>query len=123
VSPVMARMTLNKTVKAMFAPQPVPPDFLPKLSREMLVRPSQLRADAQDGALMIPAAVALRKRYAEVDVPVAIFAGDADRVVDFDAHTRKLHGELRNSELHVVPGAGHMAHYAAPDKIVAAVSG
>jgi pimeloyl-ACP methyl ester carboxylesterase len=113
---------LNKTVKAMFSPQPVPPHFLTALSRELLVRPVQIRANAQDAAFMIPAAAALHKRYVEMTVPAEIYAGEADSVVDPDAHARKLHIQLGNSALHVLPGAGHMAHYAVPDEIVAAVT-
>jgi pimeloyl-ACP methyl ester carboxylesterase len=103
VSPLAARLTLNKTVKGMFAPQPVPPEFLPALSREMLVRPMQIRANAEDAAFMIPAAAALQKRYVEMTAPAVIFAGEADPVVDPDAHARRLHSDLSNSGLHVLP--------------------
>lgn len=71
---------------------------------------------------MIPSAAGLRKRYGEVTAPTAIFAGDADPVVSSDAHARRLHGELNNSTLRVLPGVGHMVHYAAPEEIVAAIS-
>ena len=33
----------------------------------------------------------------------------------------RLHRELPHSELTVVPGSGHMVHYAEPGKIVAAI--
>jgi pimeloyl-ACP methyl ester carboxylesterase len=122
VSSLMARMTLNKTVKAMFAPQPVPANFLSLLDREMLVRPTQLQADAQDAVFMIPGAARLRKLYRDIKAPVVIVAGEDDRVVDVDAQARKLHEEISGSGLTVLPGVGHMAHYAAPDQIVAAVN-
>ena len=122
VSAVFARLLLGRTVKAMFAPQPVPPDFLPILVREMLVRPAQIRANAEDAAFMIPAAAGLRKRYRELTVPVTIFAGEADKIVEPDTHARRLHAELSNSELHVLPGLGHMLHYAVPEQLVAAVA-
>lgn len=122
VSPLAARFMLNRTIKTMFAPQPVPLEFLPALSREMLVRPVQIRANAEDAAFMIPAAAGLRKRYGEVTAPVVIFAGGADQVVAPDAHARRLHAELNNSTLRVLPGVGHMVHYAAPEEIVAAIS-
>jgi pimeloyl-ACP methyl ester carboxylesterase len=120
VSAASARMLLGRSVKAMFSPLPVPSDFLPTLSREMLVRPSQIRANAEDGTFMVPAAAGLRKRYAEITMPVAIFAGAADKIVDPEAHSRKLHAALSNSELHVLPGVGHMVHYEATAQIVAA---
>ena len=122
ISAVSARLLIARTVKAMFAPQPVPPDFLLRLAREMLVRPAQIRANAEDAAFMIPSAASLRKRYAELAVPTAIFAGEADKVVDPDTHARQLHAELRNSELNVLPGLGHMLHHDALDRIVAAVA-
>ena len=121
VSPVLARLMLGRTVKTMFAPRPVPRDFLAGLSREMLVRPSQLRAIAQDGTLMVSAAASLHDRYGEIKTPSVIFAGDEDRVVDPDAHACRLGTDLPNGTLHIVPGAGHMVHYAAPGEVAAAV--
>ncbi len=122
VAALAARMTLNKTVKAMFAPQPVPANFLSVLDREMLIRPKQIQADAQDAVFMIPGAARLRKHYREIKAPVAIMAGEDDRVVDVDVHARKLHEEITGSKLTVLPGVGHMAHYAAPDQVVAAIN-
>ncbi|MDX9886993.1 alpha/beta hydrolase [Thauera sp.] len=121
VSAVFARLLLGQTVKAMFAPQPVPADFLPVLVREMLVRPVQIRANAEDAAFMVPAAAGLRERYDKLTIPVTIFAGEADKVVDPEAHARRLHAALSNSDLHIIPGLGHMLHHAVPEQLVAAV--
>ena len=121
VSALTARLLLGRTVKAMFSPQSVPADFLSTLSREMLVRPGQIRANAEDAGFMIPAAAGLRKRYRDLTVPTAIFAGESDKIVDPDENARKLHGELSNSELHVLPGLGHMLHHAVPEQVVAAI--
>lgn len=122
VSAVFARLALKRTVRAMFAPETVPPAFLPTLAREMLVRPSQIRTNAEDAAFMIPAAASLRKHYRELTMPVTIFAGAADKIVDPDTHARQLHARLPDSALHVLPGLGHMLHYAALEKIVSEIS-
>lgn len=121
VSAIEARMLLNSMIKAMFHPQPVPAEYVDTLSREMLVRPSQIRADSEDGVFMIPAAASLRKRNGELRVPTTILAGADDKVIDPDAHSRKLHGELTGSSLRIFPGVGHMAHHAAVDELIAAV--
>ncbi len=71
---------------------------------------------------MIPAASSLSKRYDQLTVPVVIIAGGADKVVDPDKHARRLHGELQDSELHVLPGLGHMVHYFARDDVVSALT-
>jgi pimeloyl-ACP methyl ester carboxylesterase len=120
LSALTARLALRRTVQAMFAPQPVPGDFLPTLGRGLLVRPSQIRATAEDAAFMVPGAAALRKRYATMQTPTVIFAGDADAVVAPD-QARRLHRELRGSVLHVLPGLGHMLHHAAVAEVAAAI--
>jgi len=122
VDAVLARLLLRRTVKAMFAPNPVPADFLQTLGREMLLRPGQLRANAEDAAFMIPSVATLSKRYRELRIPAVIVAGDADKVIDPDAHSRRLHANLRNSELRIVPGVGHMLHHVVPDELVEAVA-
>ena len=120
VSAVFARLTLERTVKAMFAPQPVPAGLLDALGRGLLVRPSQIRATAEDAAFMIPSAAALRKRYAALEVPVTIFAGERDAIVD-PAQAQRLQRELPLGSLSLLPGLGHMLHHAAADEVAAAV--
>jgi pimeloyl-ACP methyl ester carboxylesterase len=122
LSAVFARLTLNRTVKVMFSPQPAPSHFVRSIVREMTVRPSQIRANAEDAAFMIPAAASLGKRYDQLTIPVVIIAGDADKVVDPHGHAERLHARLANSQLHVLPGIGHMVHYFGREHIVSAVS-
>jgi pimeloyl-ACP methyl ester carboxylesterase len=121
VTAVSARLMLSGLVRAMFGPRDVPADFMETVSREMMVRPIQLRANAEDAAFMIPQAKASAGRYQELRMPVAIFAGADDKVIDPRANAERLHREISDSTLAVVPGAGHMVHYAAPDKVVMAV--
>ncbi len=121
VMPISSRVMLRPGVHAMFAPMPVPENFLPTLSGEMMVRPGQLRANAEDAVAMIPDAFAMQKRYGELTMPVSIFAGQEDMVVDHEAHSERLHRELPQSTLVVAPGAGHMVHYTIADQIERAV--
>lgn len=121
VTALAARAMLKGIVKAMFAPDEVPPGFAAALPREMLLRPSQLRADAEDAAFMVPAAKRLSARYGELVLPVTLIAGTEDQIVDEHAHSTRLHSELANSELLIVPETGHMSHYVAQDTIVKAI--
>jgi pimeloyl-ACP methyl ester carboxylesterase len=123
VSAVTARLLLRRTLATMFAPDPVPADYVPMLHRELLLRPSQIRANAEDATLLVPAAARFRERYAELDVPAAIIAGAADRVVDPQTHSARLQGSLPGSTLRVLPGAGHMVHHTHPADVVAAIDG
>jgi pimeloyl-ACP methyl ester carboxylesterase len=121
VTALSGRALLNRLVKGMFAPGEVPLGFFSILSREMMLRPVQIRANAEDAAFMMPQARSLSRRYHELRLPVTLIAGGADKVVDVEAHTRRLHSELPQSQLHIVPHSGHMAHYLARDLIEAAV--
>src|SRR4030095_5949291 len=121
VTALSVRLLLARMVKKMFAPRETPADFLPMLSPEMLVRPVQLRANAEDGTFMVHQAKLNSERHQELQLPVAIFAGAEDSIIDVEAHSVRLHDELRHSTLNVVPGAGHMVHYVAVREIAAAV--
>lgn len=121
VSAAGSRVLMNPALKAMFKPQPVPVDFLPRLSKEMLVRPVQLRANAEDAAFMMPAARSLSARLGELEMPVAIVAGVDDAIVDAAAHSERLHQALAHSRYTAVRGVGHMVHHGALAEVVAAI--
>ena len=70
---------------------------------------------------MVPAAMALARRYATLKVPAQILSGTQDRMVDCAGNAERLHAALRHSELVLMPGTGHMAHYAHPEQVLAAV--
>ena len=122
VSALFARVSLKHMVKAMFAPNDVPPNFFPVIGREMMLRPLQLRANAEDAAFMIPAAAKIARRLDELRMPVTILAGAADSIVHPEAHSGRLHRDVPHSRLVVVPECGHMVHYAVPDQIAAALA-
>jgi pimeloyl-ACP methyl ester carboxylesterase len=122
VTALSARLLLKRLVETMFAPKARPPKFFPVLSREMMLRPVQLRANAEDAAFMIGQAKASSERHRELQLPLTIIAGADDLVIDAEAHSVRLHADLPHSTLIIVPGAGHMVHYAAPEQVVAAVA-
>ncbi len=125
VAPPFARATLPSTLKAMFSPRPVPPAFRSIFPHELASRPSQIRATAREGAIMLPEARGLLERLraepGRLRCPVAVVAGLDDRIVDPRAQSERLAGEIRGSRLTLVRGAGHMVHHAAPDAVADAV--
>ena len=121
VSPFSGRLLFKRTMQAMFAPAPIADGFFESVAREMLLRPVQIRAEAEDAAFMIPAAEQLSARYSHLKMPVSIFAGADDKVVAPQAHSVRLHKAIPQSTLLVVPWAGHMVHYAILDRIADAI--
>ena len=123
VTAAVSRATLNGAVKTMFAPNDVPDGFFGVLSREMMLRPGQLRANAEDAAFMMQAASDAAGRYGDLQMPVVIVAGQDDGIVDPHAHSARLHGDVSGSEFFIIPGTGHMVHHAVPSRIAEAVGG
>jgi pimeloyl-ACP methyl ester carboxylesterase len=121
LSPVVGWLTMPLLRRLMFTPAPVTPRFRAEYSAAMALRPWQIRATAMDGVLMIPGALALRRHYRDLTLPVVILAGDGDKVV-FPGAAERLQAEIPGSVLHIIEGAGHMVHHLVPERIVAAVA-
>ena len=121
VSPLVGAAMLPPNFKLMFGPAPVPDRFKRSFPRGLPVRPSQLRAEAQESAFMIPAVAAMQNRYRELRMPVVIMAGAKDRVVDVGRHAVRLHKDIPQSSLRVKPDVGHMLHYAVPEQVADAI--
>ena len=108
-------------VAAVFSPQTPPPDYAERTGLPMLLRPSEFIANAQDIAGLKVFVTAQAPRYGEIKAPVAIIAGDADRVVYTDIHSRGIAAMLPQAKLTVLPGVGHMVQYVAADLAVQAI--
>jgi pimeloyl-ACP methyl ester carboxylesterase len=120
ILPVMGRLTAPLTKRQLFGPAPVPERFA-QFPLSMSLRPSQLRAAAEEGVLMVPAATELQARYGELDVPLEIIAGRGDLIVDPMTQSNRLAQMVLKEDAQLVQGAGHMVHYFAPDRVAAAV--
>jgi pimeloyl-ACP methyl ester carboxylesterase len=120
VSPLLGRAMSPAVAKKVFSPAPVPDKF-ENFPMEMALRPSQIRSEAAEAALMVPAAAMLSKRFAELDLPVTIVAGSGDKMVDPDHQAERLHEALPGSKLLLVEGSGHMVHYTATEEVAEAI--
>jgi pimeloyl-ACP methyl ester carboxylesterase len=120
ITPLLGWLKMPLLKRVMFSPSPVPERFQTEFSPAMALRPSQIRASSMDGALMIEGAMALRDQYEKLAMPVTIIAGDNDKVV-FKRMSQRLAARIPNSVLQLVPGAGHMVHHLAPQRVADAV--
>lgn len=121
VSPVIGSVLQPAMIKAMFAPAAVTKRFDREFSKAMMLRPVQLRASAEDAALMTPVTVELENRYGDLTLPVVIIVGGDDQIADVDHRSKRLHSELPDSDLIVVPGMSHMIQHLAPKEVIAAI--
>jgi pimeloyl-ACP methyl ester carboxylesterase len=121
ISPFAGALVGPAAVKASFAPAPISDKFA-SFPVAMTLRPSQVRATAADTAMMIPSAVAISRRYPQLKLPVIVMAGEGDLIAHVDKHARRLAADLAGAELRLVPGQGHLFHYAVPEQVVGAIN-
>jgi pimeloyl-ACP methyl ester carboxylesterase len=120
ISPLAGRLMSSGAIKASFHPAPVSEKFR-SFPLEMTFRPSQIRATAADTAMMVPGAIDLSRRYADLKMPVIAMAGEGDLIVHKDKQSERLVSELKDGELRVIPSQGHLFHYAVPGEVVEAI--
>lgn len=121
IAPLVSRAIWPLLMNKIFGPAPVPPKF-DGFPKAMAVRPSQLRASAAESALMIPDAFAAKDDHGRLKMPVVIIAGEDDRLIDIDKQSARLHGDIGQSVLHRIAGAGHMVHQTATRSVMTAIS-
>jgi pimeloyl-ACP methyl ester carboxylesterase len=121
VAPLLVRAIAPRLIAKMFEPLPVPRRFASRFPLDLALRPWAIRASAEDSALMVPGAASLHERYRALRLPVAILSGSDDRVVTPKRQAVRLADRIAGAELTLVPGVGHMIHYAAHDEIARAV--
>jgi pimeloyl-ACP methyl ester carboxylesterase len=110
ISPISSWLALPTFAKKIFAPKPVPEIIKKEYPRLMLIRPSQLRAVAEDSAFMLPFAATLMMSYHRLKCPTAIIAGRDDEIVRSEQAIR-LQKVMPHATVTLVPDAGHMVHY------------
>jgi pimeloyl-ACP methyl ester carboxylesterase len=119
ISPLAGRALWPAWARLLFAPRPVARRFR-SFPTWLALRPSQLRAVGEDAALLLPSVKAMANDYRKLAVPTTVIAGAQDRYVS-PKQAERLHAEVAASELVLGPGAGHMAHYAAAERLVQAL--
>jgi pimeloyl-ACP methyl ester carboxylesterase len=120
VAPIISRLIWPRLLRKLFSPAPVPEKFR-LFPKEMALRPSQLRASAEETALMIPGAFALQWRYRALTMPVVIVAGAADRLIEVQKQSARLHQEITQSAFHALPNTGHMVQQTATARLMEAI--
>ena len=122
VMPFVWRLMAPGAVRRVFEPCAVPERFKKNYSIPHALRPSQIKAVAEEAAMLVESARSLSRLYKELSVPVRLIAGSDDRIVETDKHSARLHRELGTSTFRNVLGSGHMVHHAAPEEVIAAIA-
>ena len=121
VAPLAGRLLAPVVYREIFAPAPVPERFA-RFPLALSLRPSQMRAQAEDATLMDRAAAAMQARYRELAMPVVIIAGRGDRLVPTAEQSARLADAVPHAIARYIDECGHMAHYCSPELVIAAAT-
>jgi pimeloyl-ACP methyl ester carboxylesterase len=104
--------------RSVFLPQAMPDHFVENSATPLLLRPREFLANAWDLVTLKEAVREQAPRYRQINAPTVIIAGDADKTVWPDIHSRPLAATLPHAKLIMLPGVGHMVQDAAPDLVI-----
>jgi pimeloyl-ACP methyl ester carboxylesterase len=114
-------LSLQAATQAVFAPTPVPAGFVEEAALPLMLRPSQLCADAADLAALGPWLREAAPRWGTIRVPTLVVTGDADRLLDPARQAEILAKAIPGARLLVIRGAGHLPQYADPAAVEKAI--
>jgi pimeloyl-ACP methyl ester carboxylesterase len=117
----LGQLLAGPAVQAVFAPQEPPPDYRRRAAVDLVLRPSELIANAEDLNGLKAFVAAQAPHYPEIQAPVIVITGDRDNTVSPRIHSEAIAAVLPRVNLIVLPGMGHMLHHAAAGRVIAAI--
>jgi len=118
-----AERLFKRSVVDVFAPDPVPGDYIERTATKLAFRPESFRNNSRDIAGLHKHVIAFQGRYSTITAPTLILTGTRDSVVLPGIHSYGLRRAIAGSDLIVCEGAGHMPHHFHRDRVVAAILG
>ena len=113
----MSRLTAERTLKAVFAPEVPPADFATRGGGALAQRPGNIAAAAADLASAHLDMAAIAARYPTLSVPTAILFGRDDAILPATLHGERTAAAIPGARITIIDG-GHMIPVTAPDATV-----
>ena len=107
----------EKNIKEVFWPSS-PPESYKDIPIELIFRPKQFYANAEDMVVLNPFLAKQSRKYSKIDLPVSIIASEDDLIVSPKIHSIPLHKAVSNSKLITISDAGHPLHHTHPKEVI-----
>ncbi|MGJ8571074.1 MAG: alpha/beta fold hydrolase [Hoeflea sp.] len=104
-----------------FAPNPIPDDYIATTAPALVLRPRAFRNNAIDVANLKPYVTKVAPRYPEIKSPTVIITGDSDSVVLAHIHSEGLARDIEGAELVWIRNLGHKPDHVTTDLAVRAI--
>jgi pimeloyl-ACP methyl ester carboxylesterase len=112
---------VDSGTRYVFAPQTMPDSYIDAVAVRMVLRPRAFLNNAWDLTTLKAEMAKQSPNYPSIRVPVTIVAGDADKTVSTDIHSRPFATAVPQTKLVVLPNGGHMPQVYAVDVVVAEI--
>jgi pimeloyl-ACP methyl ester carboxylesterase len=116
----MGMATAEKSLRAVFAPEPPPADFGTEGGGLLAMRPNNFCASSADLVDLEGELDGRVERYPTLSVPVSILYARADNLLDYAKHGERTASEIPGTEIELVEG-GHMLPFTQPENTAAFV--
>ncbi len=107
--------------RGVFLPQVMPDGFVRDTATPLLLRPREFLANARDLVTLKATVEEQAPRYAGIKVPTVVIAGESDKTVLTNIHSRPFATVVPNAKLIVLPDVGHMVQNAAPGLVISEI--
>jgi pimeloyl-ACP methyl ester carboxylesterase len=109
-------LVLDKNIEEVFWPGS-PPENYKNIPIELIFRPKQFYANAEDMVVLKPFLAEQSKNYSKIKAPVSILVSEDDLIVSPTIHSKALNEAVVNSQLTSIPDAGHPLHHSHPQEV------
>ena len=113
----VGRLALESSIRDVFAPNPVPADYIKRTGVELSLRPEVFLANAEDIRRLSNFLESQSRSYSDIKHPLLLITGDEDEIVPPWHHADRLIQQAPNTELVVFKGTGHALHHTHPQRI------
>lgn len=114
-------LMMDEAVKPVLAPAPVPEHYVQRLGALLALRPQNFLGNIQDMTLLSEYMQRLSPRYDQVRLPLLIIHGEADKLVPFWNHGRRVLPVIPQAKAVLIPNAGHAPQHSHPREVVEAL--
>ena len=121
-APIVGPSGLKDGIHGVFAPEAVPEGYMEHSAISLLLRPSNFRSNALDVNALREELGEQSIRYTELAMPVVVYSGAQDTVLNPALHVEKLKTEAQNLTLLNLPNSGHMPHHSHAKNVAADIS-
>lgn len=108
-------------VRHVFAPAPVPSDYMRRMGLALTLRVGAMRANVAQVNALLGDIRGQRTDYPRLHIPIEMIHGDRDTIVPAAIHSIPFAALQPNAHVQIIEGAGHMPHHSHLDQAIAAI--